>query len=317
MQLIDASKAFLEEVKIKEFQERNVSFFVQRDDLIHSEVSGNKWRKLKYNIELVNSKHKEGILTFGGAFSNHILATAVACQQFGLKSIGIIRGNELNSESNQTLQSASRAGMELIFVSREEYRERCDYDYLNNLSAKFPSFQVVEEGGANYHGVIGCQEVALSFPQEVNHVFVAQGTTTTSCGLLLGIPSNCQLNVIPVLKKFDSIGEMQLLFQKSGFDVEFIQEKLKAVNVLSDFHFGGYGKWNKELLGFIRSFYQRTGVPLDPIYTGKAMFGLFEYLKSGKLDDSTVVFVHTGGLQGIAGVEEKIKEKLFNPFLSK
>lgn len=311
MQPIDLSQAVLQKVEIAEFSERNISFFIQRDDLIHPEISGNKWRKLKFNIELAKSKSKEGILTFGGAYSNHILATAFACKQFGLKSIGIIRGDELNENSNETLRRASEVGMQLIFVSRTEYSERCEYDYLNNLSAQFSSFQIVPEGGANYHGLIGCQEIVEDFPKEVNHVFVAQGTTTTSCGILFGLPYDCQLNVVPVLKNFDSIGEMSALFKKGGFDSEFIEDKMEKMNVLSDFHFGGYGKWTTELIEFIRTFYQETKIKLDPIYTGKAMFALFEEVKTGKLDNSTVVFVHTGGLQGVSGVEEKLGESLF------
>lgn len=311
MQPIDLSKAVLQKVQIAEFSDRNISFFIQRDDLIHPGVSGNKWRKLKYNIELAKSKSKEGILTFGGAYSNHILATAFACSQLGLKSIGIIRGDELNKQSNDTLRRASEIGMELIFVSRTEYSERCKYDYLNNLSAQFSSFQIVPEGGANYHGLIGCQEIVETFPKETSHVFVAQGTTTTSCGVLLGLPSNSQLNVVPVLKNFDSLSEMSTLFQKSGFDSEFIEDKLEQVNIRSNFHFGGYGKWNEKLINFIRTFYKQTEIKLDPIYTGKAMFALFEEVKTGKLNDSTVIFIHTGGLQGISGVENRLGELIF------
>ena len=310
--MIDLTNSILQKIETDEFSLRGISLYVKRDDLIHSEVSGNKWRKLKYNIEVCLNGKKEGILTFGGAYSNHLLATAAACQLVNLKSVGIVRGDELNKDSNHTLRRCSELGMELKFISREEYRMISDKSYLADLAHEYPNFHAVPEGGANYYGMIGCQEIFKEIDLDFNAILVAQGTTTTSCGLLLGLKENQQLFVVPVLKGFNSISEMKSIFQYSGIEEEWLEEAFSRLNVLNDYHFGGYGKYDDELLNFIREFYSRYNLKLDPIYTGKAMYGLMKELENVKWNGKSVVFIHTGGLQGVESIEKKSGVSLFD-----
>lgn len=308
---MELSNSTLQKIENDAFTRRGIELYVKRDDLIHPFISGNKWRKLKYNIALCHQRKNQGILTFGGAYSNHLLATASACELEGLTSIGIVRGEELNVQSNETLRKCASMGMQLIFVSREEYRMRHDKAYHESLSYAHPNYFVVPEGGANYYGMIGCQELV----QEVNivpdHWFVAQGTTTTSCGLLMGLNATQQLHVVPVLKGFQAISEMRNLFSRSGIEMEWVEEVLKQVAVHDTYHFGGYGSYTAELLEFIREFYIRYGIPLDPIYTGKAMFALMEEVKKTMYNNTRIVFLHTGGIQGSKSVELEAGVELY------
>lgn len=310
--MFDTSKSILDEIKIDSLSRRGIRLFVKRDDLIDKNVSGNKWRKLKYNVSLCQSRKKEGVLTFGGAYSNHLLATASACNILGVKSIGVVRGDELNIESNETLRNCSRFGMKLIFVSRSDYQMRHEKAYHELLSYDYPNHLIVPEGGANYYGMIGCQEILNEINENIDHVFVAQGTSTTSAGILLGMNDSQQLHVVPVLKGYDSLSEMKSLFMSSGLEVNDVVEMLKKVNVLNEYHFGGYGKYTLELLEFIRSFYVEYGMKLDPIYTGKAMFALLKEIEKPNYNNSDVLFIHTGGLQGVRGVEERSGVVLFD-----
>ncbi|MNJ84504.1 D-cysteine desulfhydrase [compost metagenome] len=296
MELFDTSKSILQEINLGSGF-RNVRLLVKRDDLIHSEVSGNKWRKLKYNIELVQFQKKDGILTFGGAYSNHLLATAAACHLAGLKSIGIVRGEELNENSNENLRRCSELGMELKFVSREEYDSRNEKISQETWKEEYPFYLLIPEGGSNYYGMVGCQEIWKELPERVDHLFVAQGTTTTSCGLLVGGSEHTEIHVVPVLKGFDSKAEMKKQLFPFLVDEETIIENLNRVVVHGESHFGGYGKWNDELLDFIGFCQKEYDLPLDKIYTGKAFYALMEWLKLQDFPTpQTIVFIHTGGL---------------------
>ena len=308
---MDTKRSILQEIRIPDFERRGISLFIKRDDLIDPEVSGNKWRKLKYNIALCTSKKKDGILTFGGAYSNHLVATAAACKNANLKALGLVRGEELSVESNSTLKRCSELGMELKFISREEYALRNDKAYHETLGADFPSLQLVPEGGANYYGMIGCQEIMREFEVVFDHIFLAQGTTTTSCGIVFGTKAGQKVHAVPVLKGFDSLEEMKSLFAKTGIDSETVSDILERVVIHPNAHFGGYAKFDEELIDFIRVFELQHSIKLDPIYTGKAMFELMRQLESPAFDNSKVLFIHTGGLQGIAGVERKLGETLF------
>ena len=309
--LYSTEKSILEKLSFPILEEKNIELFVKRDDLIDTEVSGNKWRKLKYNIEQALANKNNSIVTFGGAFSNHLVATAAACKLIGIRCVGIVRGEELNSNSNETLKRCTEYGMELKFVSRSEYALRNDSLYLKDIHLEFENSFVVPEGGANFYGMIGCQDIIKEIEQDFDHVFIAQGTTTTSCGVLISLPSNSKLHVVPVLKGFDSISEMRNLLNYTLFDEELTEELLNRVTVHSNAHFGGYGKYDLELLDFIKQFYHENNIKLDPIYTGKVMFELIKNIKENKLSNSKVLFIHTGGLQGIEGVEKKQGYSLF------
>tara|TARA_B110000285_G_scaffold232237_1_gene302840 strand:+ start:9638 stop:10570 length:933 start_codon:yes stop_codon:yes gene_type:complete len=309
--MLNTDKSIVQEIKISSLKDRGISLFVKRDDLIHETISGNKWRKLRYNIESCFVKKKQGIVTFGGAYSNHLIATASACHKVGLKSIGIVRGNELNSESNETLKACSFLGMELVFVSREDYNLRIEKAYLEGLSIKHANYLIVPEGGANYLGMIGCQEILKEIEFKPDHIFVAQGTTTTSCGLAMGLNQDQKIHVVPALKGFDSLGEMENLYIQSGMDNEWIEQLLSNVEVHSEYHFGGYGKYDADLLIFIKEFYQNYDLKLDPIYTGKTMFALMKEIEDLSYNNKSILFVHTGGLQGVSSIEEKSGFELF------
>lgn len=295
--LFDSEQSVLQELHSEEWSRRGIRVLVKRDDLIDEEVSGNKWRKLKYILELAESQHKSGILTVGGAYSNHLLATAAACKKAGFKSMGIVRGEELTPESNHNLRRCKELGMQLVFVSRDEYGERYEKERQEIWKQHYPEFLFVPEGGAMYHGLIGCQEIATEIPEKIDYVFVAQGTTTTSCGLLLGFPEETTLHVVPVLKGFDALAEMRPHLYSFLLDNETLEYYLKRVVVHNSAHFGGYGKMPEELLSFIRECQEKWNLPLDGVYTGKAFWALTHALQSPEFDRSTVLFVHTGGLR--------------------
>lgn len=296
--MFDVTKSLLQKLELNELNTQNIELFVKRDDLIDEHVSGNKWRKLKFNVEQAKTLKKNGILTFGGAYSNHLAATAAACHRSGLKAIGIVRGDELNEDSNPTLRQCADFGMELHFVSRLDYAARYEKSYHEELNFEFPNYLIVPEGGANYYGMIGCQEILKETPNDYDYVFVAQGTTTTSIGLALALPEQTKLLVVPVLKGFDSLGEMKSLLGYTGFESSLIDDVLAKVNVLDEYHFGGYGKYTDELLDFMERVFSETHLPLDPIYTGKVIYAIQDWLLKNDIKNKRVLFVHTGGIQG-------------------
>lgn len=301
----------LQQIDLPELQIRGISLYFKRDDLIHPIISGNKWRKLNYNIQQAIHSKYTGIFTFGGAFSNHLVATAAACQLAGLQSIGFVRGDELNSTSNETLKQCADFGMELIFLSREMYVLHNDKQFIDELKLDHPGFYAVPEGGANYYGMVGCQEIWKEIDLKFDHAFVAQGTTTTSCGLLLGKPENTRLHVIPVLKGFDAKKEMTNRIKWFLFDEEIATELVDQVYVHDQFHGDGYAKYDLDLLQFIADFYRKTGIPLDPIYTGKAVRGMLEIISDPLFDNQKILFFHTGGIQGGKYIAEKEKVDLY------
>lgn len=298
MALYSTELSELQELQAKQFVSKNVQVFVKRDDLIDKEVSGNKWRKLNYSIELANYQKKDGILTFGGAFSNHLLATAAACHKSGLKSIGVVRGEELTKDSNANLKRCHELGMKLIFISRVEYQLRNEKITQEEWKEDFPTFLLVPEGGANYHGLIGCQEIIQEIPFEPDHIFIAQGTTTTSCGVLTALSDQTTLHVVPALKGFDALTEMRTLLYPFYVDDELIDEKLKQVVVHSDAHFGGYAKSTPELIAFKQAQQHDFNLPLDLVYTTKTFYAMMNWIDQLEPFDQLqkIVFIHTGGL---------------------
>ncbi|MES2555206.1 MAG: pyridoxal-phosphate dependent enzyme [Bacteroidota bacterium] len=289
-------RSILQELHFSDWEKRSIKVLVKRDDLIDPYVSGNKWRKLKYIIELALHQQRAGIVTLGGAYSNHLLATAYACEAFGLKSKALVRGEELSVDSNENLQRCAEMGMELLFISREEYSERDEKERQEIWKQQHPDYLLVPEGGAMYHGLIGCQEIWTEINEPIDHVFVAQGTTTTSCGLLLGSDENTTVHVVPVLKGFDSLAEMRPLLYQFLIDKELVEEYLNRVVVHPDAHFGGYAKVTDELKEFIEFCSQELNLPLDRVYTGKVFYALVKALESENFNGKTLLFVHTGGL---------------------
>jgi 1-aminocyclopropane-1-carboxylate deaminase len=301
----------LQKIEHPLFKEFGVELYIKRDDLIHPDISGNKWRKLKFNIEKYKQKKYDSILTFGGAYSNHIAATAATGKAYGVPTIGIIRGDELDENSNETLSLASDNGMKLVFVSRSKYSERYERVYHEELRLKFGNALIVNEGGANFHGVIGCGEILSEIDFIPDYIYTASGTGTTAAGLVLSSKSTKVVSV-PVFKNGGFIkDDVEDLLSQFQFGDELLTEKMSLLELNLHAHFGGYGKFNQELIDFINDFYSITQIKLDQIYTGKMMYALMEDVKSNKFKKGAkIIALHTGGLQGLSSIKDQLTFKL-------
>lgn len=267
----------------------NCELFIKRDDLIHPEISGNKIRKLLYNLKFCADNDIQGIVTYGGAFSNHLLATASAANLSDIQAIGRVRGDELNQHSNDVLKRCHELGMKLEFIDRVTFSSQKHFSGIIEIEGK--PFLSIPEGGANELGVFGCQGLISELPFEFDYYCLAQGTTTTSIGLATALPKNSKLIVVPVLKGFDSKTEMRAIIG----DVNFNMFEQNLV-ILDDYHFGGYAKDTVELKSFISEFNNQNSFEIEPVYTGKAMYALVQFLISNNIRNKKVLFVHTGGL---------------------
>jgi 1-aminocyclopropane-1-carboxylate deaminase len=355
MDAIDYAKTYrpagspVQEVADPLLEGTGVRLLIKRDDLIHEHISGNKWHKLKYNLAEAVQQNHHTILTFGGAYSNHIAATAFACKKAGMESIGIIRGEY--DATNPTLQFARENGMQLEFVSRDEYRvetlhatsphpeqtlaeqtlaeqtlaeQTLAEQTLAEQTLHATSLQrfgrcfIIPEGGANGLGVRGCAEILTEVEEHFDVVCCAAGTGTTLAGLAISLKTNQKLLGFPALKGGNFLmDEVQRLIGESQLRPPATMD----YGLSTDYHFGGYAKMKPELLAFINGFTKRTGIPLDPIYTGKMMFGIYDMILKPKPvgaygntpDDgntpfpkeTTILAIHTGGLQGWKGMKHR------------
>lgn len=268
----------------------NISFYMKRDDLIDPFVSGNKWRKLKYLLQDAKTNNKNHLVTFGGAYSNHLLATAAAGAKHQLKTTAFVRGEEVN---NEMLTLCEIFGMNLIFANRESYRNKpalFEQHFGNDANAYF-----IDEGGASNAATIGCAEIIIELTDSFEHIFCAAGTGTTAAGLLKGINRqilDTQLHIIPVLKGGEFIKE----------EIANYEQNLSKLHLHTDYHFGGYAKTTPELISFIKDFTSKTGILLDPIYTGKMCFAINDLIAKNLIEkEAKILAIHTGGLFGILG----------------
>ena len=282
----------------------NIKLYIKREDLIHPLVSGNKWRKLKYNMIETGKRGCSSILTFGGAFSNHIHATAAAGAACGIKTIGVIRG-EIVEPLNLTLKQASEWGMKLVSVSRQEFKRKTDPDFLSDLESKYGKFYLIPEGGTNTLALKGCAEMA-QISQKFDYWCLSCGTGGTLSGLLSGLSSNDKVLGFPALKGAEFLEkDINRLLKRAGI------KAYTPWRLVHDYHFGGYAKITRQLLDFISDFKANYKIILDPIYTGKMMFGVVDMIKKGYFSaNSSILAIHTGGLQGITGIEEKYGKKI-------
>jgi 1-aminocyclopropane-1-carboxylate deaminase len=301
------SHSHIESFRLPLLNTEPLQLFVKRDDLIHQEISGNKLRKLQGNLEAAQKAGVRQILTFGGAFSNHLLASAAAANALGFQIIGRVRGEELKPTSNALLYKCQELGMQLEFISRSSYQAQKHQSGMHQINDQ--ATWVIPEGGANPEGLLGCAEiyqeaVAQNNNQHFDLVCLAQGTTTTSLGILTALPPSTKLLVIPVLKGFDSISEMQTLAHaaQQNPNTTHLHFPLQQVQVLNDFHHGGYAKTTPELLNFTEQFNATNQFPIEPIYTAKALFALQSYLSAEQSKNTPnpepkkILFVHTGGI---------------------
>ena len=270
------------------------------DYLIHPTVSGNKYRKLKYNLQKVQSENYKGILTFGGAFSNHIAATAAAGMVLNIPTVGVIRGEELASkkELNSTLNYAKSCGMHLEYVSRSDYKQKNDPAYLKLLLENFKNFYVIPEGGTNALAIKGCQEILSQEDLTFDIICCAVGTGGTIAGLINSSLPTQKIIGFPALK--------------GGFLNEDICKFASQSNweLWDAYHFGGYAKVDSKLITFMNHFKSTYKIPLDPVYTAKMMYGIFDAIQTGRIPKNTkVLAIHTGGLQGVEGMNLKLKQK--------
>lgn len=309
---VNENNILLEKIKEDFLTQKNINLYVLREDLNHPEISGNKWRKLKYNLKEAKEKGIDTILTFGGAFSNHIAATAAAGRGFGFKTIGIIRGDQI-LPLNQTLQLAQDNGMIFKYISREQYRENNKYEnsFSEDLKKEFGHFYMVPEGGSNTLAVKGCTEIMENININYDIVCSSCGTGGTLAGIIASVPNNKQVLGFPALKGGAFLKEdiQQLLSaytNKLNCKVENTDWKL-----ITDYHFGGFAKVKPRLVDFIRDFKNDHNILLDFIYTGKMLYGLYELIRdSNQFDNKTIVVVHTGGIQGNKGFEERLGIKI-------
>ena len=282
------------QLKNELFDQQDLQVFIKRDDLIHPLISGNKWRKLKYILKKASEQNKTHLVTFGGAFSNHLLATAAAAARFGFKSTGIVRGEEVE---NSTLFLCRLHGMQLIFVDRDSYRDKpalFNKYFADDIKAIF-----IDEGGASAEGANGCAELIDELTETYDHIFCACGTGTTAAGIINGLQKhqlNTEFHAIPV-------------FKNGGFIKDEIDRFLTApanYQLHTDYHFGGYGKVADELIGFVKLFVASTGILIEPIYTGKMLYALYDLAeKKHFAPGSRILVIHTGGIWGLLGMKDK------------
>ncbi len=306
------------------FTEKRVKVFVKPEYLNHSEIQGNKYYKLKNNFDYLANHHYNSILTFGGAYSNHIASTAAAAQSANIPSIGIIRGSELRESPeswSHTLKQAQKNGMQLEFVDRQTYKLRNNPSYLSGLQKCYPDSYIIPEGGSNHLGLIGFEELMQQINQESldwTHLYTAVGTGATLAGLIGFAHSGQsakttkpvspkQIIGIPALKQGEYLTPQ--IEEWIDYIEDYKSQDLTHHNpakktppkwrLLTQYHHGGYGKQSKELLDFKVYFETHFDIPLDPVYTSKAFYGFFDQLKQDQIKpESTIILLHTGGLQG-------------------
>ncbi len=276
------------------FKQKQVSVFLKRDDLIHPIISGNKWRKLKYVLQKAHDENKNHLVTFGGAYSNHLLATSAAAAMFGFKATGFVRGEEVE---NTHLFLCRLYGMQLLFTDRERYRDK--QTLFNTHFGDDADAFFIDEGGASIEAARGCSELVAELNETYDHLFCACGTGTTAAGILNGIVQSnlpTQFHGVPV-------------FKNGGFMAGEIDKYLTTPTPFQlhlDYHFGGYAKTTLELISFIQQFIATTGILIDPVYTGKMLYAIFDLIsKDHFAPGSKILAIHTGGTWGLLGMKEQ------------
>ncbi|HEY8929646.1 MAG TPA: pyridoxal-phosphate dependent enzyme [Mucilaginibacter sp.] len=276
------------------FEEKGIEVFIKRDDLIHPIISGNKWRKLKYTLKRAQAEGRNHLVTFGGAYSNHLLATAAAAAKFGFKSTGIVRGEEVQ---NDTLFLCKLHGMNLIFTDRESYRDKPALftKYFGDDNEAF----LIDEGGTSTEGAKGCSELIAELPQNYHHIFCACGTGTTAAGIINGIRQHnltTRFNAVPVFKNGNFLKDEidKLLINPTDYDLH------------TGYHFGGYGKADDKLTAFIKKFVAQTGILIEPVYTGKMLYAVYDLAAQNHFAaGSRILAIHSGGIWGLLGMKDK------------
>lgn len=268
----------------------NIELFVKREDVLHKEISGNKFRKLNYNLEEAKRQGKKKLLSFGGAFSNHIAAVAAAGRDYDFETIGVIRGDELVDKylENPTLKKAFEDGMQFEFVTRTAYREKHQEDFIKQLHEKFGDFYLIPEGGTNEFAIKGCEEILSENDKIFDFICCAVGTGGTISGIINSSYEHQKVLGFPALKGDFLFQDIQKWTKNDRWDL------------VTDYHFGGYAKINTQLKQFMHHFSKKYLITLDPVYTSKLFFGVFDLISKGYFKpNSKILLIHTGGLQGL------------------
>jgi D-cysteine desulfhydrase len=289
-QPVDCTKAIVQSLHDKTWHEKGIQADVLRLDLIHPVLSGNKWFKLKYHLQQAIQEQKTGILTFGGAYSNHLVATAIACKQEGIAAIGIVRGEPATTLS-PTLQEAQAYGMQLQFVTRTAFND--EQLLITRMTAAYPGYLVVPQGGQSEAGVRGATEIlSLANYEAYTHIACAVGTGTMFTGLIKGLLPHQHALGFSSLKIADRVNNSLLSFVKA-------YTPSSSFSLLYDYHFGGYARKNSSLIAFMNDLYQAHGLPTDFVYTGKLMYGINDLIHNDYFSrNSCILIIHSGGLQG-------------------
>lgn len=291
----------------KWLHEKGIQLYIKRDDLMHPQVQGNKWRKLKYNLIRARELGKETLLTFGGPYSNHIYATAAAAKLFGFKSVSIIRGEE-PKDLSYTLKFALSQGMQLQYVDRVTYRNKDGKVYLQSLQAQYPNAYIVPEGGTNQYALQGVAELVGEIDTDFDYLCSPCGTGGTLAGMVAGLKGEKQVVGFSALKGYDN-----LTSHIDGLVQQYGGKSYHNYEIHFQYNFGGYAKVKPELIDFIKAFKAQHDVQLEPVYTGKMLYGIYDLIKLNYFPKgSTIVAVHTGGLQGLSGYLDWFPEVMKN-----
>lgn len=297
MDIIDESRVVIQSLSPTWAGREDIEVAMLRLDLIHPVVQGNKWYKLRYNIDKALEEGYTRLLTFGGVYSNHLSATAGAAQAYGLPCIGIVRGDE--GTITPTMRQCHDMGMELYFISRQDYKRKNDPDFLAGLAEQFDQPYIIPEGGANEAGRLGAERIEWEIPEGYTHVCVSVGTGTTLVGLRNALPLGVRLCGYAPMKQGAYLEHELRPHLRQGKDASW--------TITDNWHFGGFGKSTDELLSFMNEFYTIHHIPLDIIYTAKMMYGIQQQLREGYFPaGSRILCIHTGGLQGNASASEKL-----------
>jgi 1-aminocyclopropane-1-carboxylate deaminase len=275
------------------FRQYKLHADVLRLDKIHTEISGNKWFKLKNYLEKAKQLNKHALLSFGGAYSNHLLALAAAARIYGFECIGLIRGEEHENLSH-TLYKVKELGMKLEFLSRQQYKLWKNMFANTDINIDWPGTLIVPEGGAGYEGVCGAEEILTLVPSSTySHICCAVGTGTTMAGLVNGTTGqDCQIIGISVLKGTRNMEPLNLSWIKN-------KSALKNVRLIHEDHFGGYSKFDKQLIDFMNSLFSESQIPTDFVYTGKLFYSIIRLAGINIFPaGSRILILHSGGIQG-------------------
>ena len=302
MKVINTNKSITQKITLPT-SDNSVEVYLQREDLLHPFVNGNKYYKLKYNLQKAKDENYSTLLTFGGAYSNHIYAVSAAAKLFGFKSIGIIRGEEYDP-LNPTLQFAVNNGMKLSYIDRKTYRKRTDPEFRKEIAQQFGDVYIIPEGGTNELALKGAAEILPNIETDFDYLCAPVGSGGTLAGLIAGLNGKKKVIGFSALKGGEYLTEIinELLSNSSV-------RKFDNWEIQSNYHFGGFAKITKELIEFIDWFRVENNILLEPLYTGKMMYGINDLISKKHFPkNSKIVAIHTGGLQGIEGMKPKIEK---------